>query len=205
MYIMFMGPFDQPVAWDTNGVKGVKRFLEKVWAIQNNNKFDREGEDGWIFDDQLKLVHKLIRKITTDIDEMKFNTAIAKMMEFINEISSNSVISRGVWKIFLKLLSPFAPHIADELWNSEPFFENNGSLASEKWPIVDEKNLYEERMTIVIQVNGKVRARQQVGTNLDEEIIKRNALSDDRVQKWLEGKAPKKIIYVKGRLVSIVV
>ncbi len=198
-YIMFMGPFDQAVAWNTNGVVGVYRFLEKVWNLQEKITID-ESE---ISEEQYKLAHRLVAKVTTDIDEMKFNTSVAKMMEFINEISGFTNVAKTVYEMLIKVLAPFAPHIAEELWSE--VLHNEGSVALAAWPTADAKWLVDDMFTLVIQVNGKVRDEIMVSKDLAEDEIKKAALATDKIIAKLEGKEPKKIIYVKGKLVSIVV
>ncbi|MFA7244687.1 MAG: leucine--tRNA ligase [Candidatus Magasanikbacteria bacterium] len=193
-YIMFMGPFDQAVEWDTNGLVGVKRFLDRVWNLQ-----EKIGDN--TSDDVTRLLHVVIKKVTDDIDNMRFNTAVAKLMELSNEVSKAPFITKEDYLQIIKLLSPFAPHMAEELW---AMYGNSQSISTQKWPEYDESKTKEDVITIVVQVNGKVRDELQVGAELSEEDIKSKALALENVQKWLEGKDPKKVIYVKGRLVSIV-
>lgn len=195
-YIMFMGPFDQAVAWDTNGLVGVKRFLDRVWNLQ-----EKIGEA----QDEKKLtsiLHQTIKKVTEDIEAMRFNTAIAKMMEFINEASREESISKELYLTLITLLSPFAPHLTEELWEQ---FGNSGSIALASWPVFDENLAKEDTITIAVQINGKLRATFAAPAEISEEEAKQQALSEENVQKYLEGKNPQKIIYIKGKLVSIVV
>ncbi len=198
-YIMFMGPFDQAVAWNTNGVVGVYRFLEKVWNLQEKVTADESG----ISEEQYKLAHRLVAKVSSDIDEMKFNTSVAKMMEFINEMSGFTHIGKSVYEMLIKVLAPFAPHVAEELWSSA--LGNDGSVALAPWPIADAKWLVDDSFALVIQVNGKVRDQLTVAKNLDDETVKKLALASEKIVAWLKGQEPKKVIYVKGKLVSIVV
>ncbi|MCF6276366.1 MAG: leucine--tRNA ligase [Candidatus Magasanikbacteria bacterium] len=193
LYIMFMGPFDQAVVWDTNGLKGVKRFLDKVVNLQEFVKKDVK---------QNKTLHKTIKKVGEDIEEMSFNTSVAKMMEFVNEITKVQEISKEDMENFLKILSPFAPHLAEELWEK---LGNTESIAYELWPSYDENMIKDETVKVGIQINGKVRDDIEVPAEISEEEIKELVLQREKVQKWLEGNEPKKVIYVKGRLVSIVV
>ncbi|EKE06498.1 MAG: hypothetical protein ACD_18C00347G0023 [uncultured bacterium] len=199
-YIMFMGPFDQAVEWDTNGLVGVKRFLDRVWNLQEkiNN-----GERGMGNEERVeKLIHQVIKKVSDDIDNMRFNTAVAKLMELSNEVSKAPFISQKDYLEIVKLLSPFAPHMAEELW---AMYGNSQSISQEKWPEYDEAKIKEDTITIVVQVNGKVRDSIDVPVEISEEDIKVQVLALENVKKWLEGKEPKKVIYVKGRLVSVVV
>ncbi len=196
-YIMFMGPFDQAVEWDTNGLVGVRRFLEKVWSLQEKNS-DTAASDAKT---QMYL-HQTIKKVTEDIDDMRFNTAIAKMMELANEMSKQEKIAAADYILFVKILSPFAPHLCEEIWSQ---LGNNGSIALEAWPEYNEALTKEQEITLAVQINGKLRDTISVDAEITEAAAKEAVLASQAVQKWLEGKEPKKIIYVKGKLISIVV
>ena len=199
-YIMFMGPFDQAVAWDTNGLIGVRRFLDRAWNLQ-----DKIVGTQNLASNQTNIIttlHQTIKKVTDDIEGMRFNTAIAKMMEFVNEASKAETISKEMYTDFIKLLSPFAPHMTEEIWST---LGNEGSIATASWPVFDENLAKENTVTIAVQVNGKIRATFETAAEISEEEAKSKALSEENVQKYLEGKNPQKIIYVKGKLVSIVV
>ena len=196
-YIMFMGPFDQAVEWDTNGLVGVRRFLEKVWGL--HDKISKESRE----DKKLQTVlHQTIKKVTEDIEGMRFNTAISKMMELANEMSKFEQISAADYSLFVKLLSPFAPHMCEELWAQ---LGHTKSVATEQWPQYDKKLIVETEITLAVQVNGKLRDTITVAADISEEDAKKMVLASAAVQKWLEGKEPKKIIYVKGKLISVVV
>ncbi len=208
MYIMFMGPFDQPVQWDTNGLTGVRRFLERVWALQEkindekpNYRLTHNGVDDLA---TIKsILHQTIKKVSDDIEKMRFNTAVAQLMILVSEMSHPAVrVSSEDYQVLIKLLSPFAPHIAEELWEK---FGDDAPLAFSVWPKFDQALAKESTMTLAIQINGKVRDEISVAAEANEEEVKKLALASDKVQKWLGGKEPKKIIYVKGKLVSIVV
>ncbi len=194
-YIMFMGPFDQAVEWDTNGLIGVRRFLDRVYTL--SEKVKDTGSDSFT-----TLLHQTIRKVTEDIDEMRFNTAIAKLMELTNEMVKAETIGKAEWESFLKLLSPFAPHLAEELWNE---LGHEKTIAYEPWPKFDLELAKEKEITLAVQINGKLRDTIVVVPEIEDEEAKQLALRSEKVQKWLEGKEPKKVIYVKGKLVSIVV
>jgi len=197
MYEMFMGPLEEDKPWDENGVKGVRRFLEKVWNLQDKVERGTGNEESIE-----KLLHKTIKKIGEDLPKLSFNTSVAKLMEFTNALQKEESVSKEVYVTFLKLLSPFAPHMAEELWNK---LGNENSISEEKWPEYDESKIKEDTITIVVQVNGKVRDSIEVPVEISEEDIKVQVLALENVKKWLDGKEPKKIIYVKGRLVSVVV
>jgi leucyl-tRNA synthetase len=200
-YTMFMGPFDQAIAWDTNGLVGVRRFLDRVWFLQskiNENMKTLKHENKTLE----TMLHKTIKKVTEDIEEMRFNTAIAKLMELSNEMNKEESISLISYLLFILLLSPFAPHLCEELWS---LMGGKKSIAFEPWPKFDPAKIIESEITLAIQVNGKLRDTIVVAADMAEDEVKKLALGSDKVQKWLEGKTPKKVIYVKGKLVSIVV
>jgi leucyl-tRNA synthetase len=197
LYEMFMGPFSQACAWSTNGLVGANRFIEKVWALQE------KIEKGFV--DEKKVVstlHQTIKKVGDDIEEMRFNTAIAKMMELANEMTKVEKLSKENYSLFIKILAPFAPHVAEEIWEK---LGNAESIFTVLWPIQDPLLAKSDTMTVAIQVNGKVRDELTVDADITEAEIKELALKSEKVQKWLEGKVPKKVIYVKGKLVSVVV
>lgn len=196
LYEMFMGPFDQPCAWSTKGVVGVRRFLERVWNLsekigeaQNNKKITAQ-------------IHQTIKKVSDDIEAMRFNTAISTMMELINELSKCEKINKEDYLVLLKLLSPFAPHLAEELWSQ---LGNQDSIFESTWPKYDAELAKDEELTLAVQVNGKLRDTLVVSADISEEEVTKLVLDSEKIQKWLNGQIPKKIIYIKGKLVSIVI
>ncbi len=193
-YIMFMGPFDQFVQWDTNGLVGVRRFMERVWNLQEY--LTGEGSNQVV-------MHQTIKKVSEDIDKMSFNTAIAKLMELANHFTKEQKITREEYEVFAKLMSPFAPHMADEIWTE--VLGHKKSLAHEAWPTFKPELTVENTLTLAVQVNGKVRDNLEVAADITEANVKELVMQSEKVKKWLEGKTPKKIIYVKGKLVSVVV
>ncbi len=194
-YIMFMGPFDQFVQWDTNGLVGVRRFIDRVWNLQDTLV---DGESN-----EQVIMHQTIKKVGEDIDKMSFNTAIAKLMELVNHFSKEQKISREEYGIFAKLLSPFAPHVAEEIWVK--VLGNKKTITFEAWPTFRPELTVESTLTLAVQINGKVRDTLEVPADITEEQVKELVLKSEKVQKWLEGKSPKKIIYIKGKLVSVVI
>ena len=197
-YIMFMGPFDQAVEWDENGLVGVKRFLDKVWNLQEKIAPKIEKIN-------LKLqtlLHQTIQKVGEDIEAIRFNTAISALMVLVNEMFKQEILLPTHYSPLLKLLSPFAPHLAEELWSVLGYKK---TLVFESWPEYNLELTKESMVTLAVQINGKVRDEIIVAAETSEEEIKKLALASEKVKKWLEGKEPKKIIYVKGKLVSIVV
>lgn len=196
LYEMFMGPFDQMVAWSTDSMVGPRRFLERVWSLglrdftKNTNK---EVE---------RILHQTIQKVQSDVEKMSFNTAVSSMMILISEMEKVENLSASSYKKFLQLLAPFAPHISEEIW------ENLGekkSIHLSKWPEFDPKLIVDSEFKIIVQVNGKVRADMVVSTDVSEADIESMALANPNVQKFMDGKKARKIIHVKGRLVNIVV
>jgi len=194
VYEMFMGPFNQFVAWSSESIIGSRRFIERVWNLQykiQKNKKYTEFE-----------IEKTIKKVGEDIEEMKFNTAISTLMIFINEMGKLESISQNVYEKFLKIFSPFAPHITEELWHNLGY---KNSIHLSDWPKWDENLIKDEEIKIVVQVNGKVRTEIMIKVENNEEGIKKQAISDKTILKYIEGKDIKKVIYVKNRLVNIVV
>jgi len=199
MYEMFMGPLADDKPWDTNGVKGVRRFLDKVWNLESKVHKVVKSEASSEID---KLVHKTIKKVTEDLESLGFNTAIAEMMKLVNEMGKQENISITNYQLLIIILTPFAPHMAEELWSN---LGHKDSVCIQEWPEYDEELIKDDEITIVVQVNGKVRGDMTVSVDISEEDAKAQAIQIKNVVKWLEGKEPKKVIYVKGKLVSIVI
>ena len=147
-------------------------------------------------------MHQTVKKVTEDIDKMHYNTAIAQMMILVNEMSKHNLILNTQYSILLKILSPFAPHLCEELWS---ILGNKESIVKADWPQYDENKIVEDKITLAIQVNGKLRDTIEVDSDISEDDAKTFALQSDKVKKYLEGNEPKKVIYVKGKLVSVVV
>jgi leucyl-tRNA synthetase len=203
LYEMFMGPLDASKPWNTQDVPGVYRFLNRVWRMivgsEDQKALLSEGDGDQAVE---KALHRLIRKVGEDIVAMKFNTAIAAMMEFINVVYKAGRIEKGQAERFVLLLAPFAPHIAEELWRQ---LGHDGSLAYEPWPAYDESMLVEDTIELPVQVNGKLRARITVPANASQEEIVDAALSNERIAELVQGKEIIKKIVVPGKLVNIVV
>ncbi len=197
LYIMFMGPFDQSIAWDDQGVVGAYRFVNKFWNLQAKlaKKSDTSSEIE-------QLLNQSIKKIGEDISQMHFNTAISQLMILTNAFDKESKIDQNIWSKLLILLSPFAPHLAEELWQ---LLGHQHSLAHESWPKYDENLVKKQLLTIAIQINGKVRdmIELQVDTE-DSADLQKQILAREKVQKILAGSKVKKFIYVKNKIISIV-
>ncbi|MFA6427485.1 MAG: alpha/beta fold hydrolase [Candidatus Magasanikbacteria bacterium] len=197
MYEMFMGPLEEDKPWDENGVKGIRRFLEKVWNLQEK-VIEAEAKNNSL----TTLVHQTIKKVGEDVESLKFNTAIAMLMQFVNVLLKEEKISKTGYSVLIKLLSPFASHMAEELWHK---LGNKDTVATQPWPVYDPGLIKEDTITLAIQINGKLRDTIIVSSDISEEDAKAEALKSEKIQKWLEGKEPTKVIYVKGKLISIVV
>jgi leucyl-tRNA synthetase len=199
LYEMFMGPLDVTKPWDDKGVKGVFGFLSRSFRFISNpeNIFDGEEDPGI-----LKALHQTIKKVQNDIENLKFNTAISAMMIFMNLAIKKGRITRNSASVFTQILSPFAPHLAEELWN---LAGNNKTIAYEPWPAYNEEYLTEEVFEYPVSFNGKMRFKIELPADMEKNEIIRNVLADPRTVKWLEGKEPANIIVVPRRIVNIVI
>ncbi|MCS7024482.1 MAG: leucine--tRNA ligase [Bryobacteraceae bacterium] len=205
LFEMFMGPLEQVKPWSMKGVEGVYRFLGRVWRLfrENDRIQDVEATPA-----QLKLLHETLRKVAADIESMSFNTAISQMMIFVNEFTSADVVPVSALAMFLHCLSPFAPHLAEELYEGLQSRYPRlppGPVSELPFPDYDPRYLVEEEVEIVLQVNGKVRDRVRVGVNASEEELKSIALGTERIREQVDGKQIRKVIIVPKRLVNIVV
>lgn len=192
LYEMFIGPFDQYTSWNTDGLVGTRRFLERVWKLKEKIG-DAESNS---------LVHKTIKKVSDDIANFKFNTCVSNMMILANELEKQDSLLKSDFNNFLQILSPFAPHITEELWYE---LGNEGSIHLSEWPKVDASKIQDEKMKVVIQVNGKVRDEIEIEQGLDEEEVKRLVFAREKVIEKVAGLEPKKIIYVPGKIMNIVI
>jgi leucyl-tRNA synthetase len=200
LYEMFMGPFEQSIAWNTQGVTGTRRFLEKVWRLALRVESDKRQATS---DKTLEsLLHQTIKKVTEDIETFKFNTAISTLMILVNEMEKASLLQATSYKLLLLLLSPFAPHITEELWSH---FGEKKSIFLATWPKYDAKKIVAETIQIAVQVNGKVRGAISLDPNASEDEARKVALSDEKVKQFLMDKTVQKCIYVPGRILSFVV
>ena len=199
LYEMFMGPFADTIPWSMEGVKGVRRFLEKIWNLGNVSLgFKTQANEKETINRNL---HKTIKKITDDIENMKFNTAVSAMMIFVNEAQAEGLAKDELEK-FLIVLAPFAPHLAEELWSR---LGHKQSIFKEKWPAYDANLTKDEIVRLAIQVNGKLRDTMEAAADISADEAKAKALASEKVKKWPEGKLIAKVIVVKNRLVNIVV
>jgi leucyl-tRNA synthetase len=209
VFELFIAPYDQDTPWNTQGVPGTYRFLNRLWTLcQEFIEFSDKSSDG---EDKaiMQTAHRTIQKVTNDLDRLSFNTAVSTMMACVNEfykIKDSKSYSSSSWQFalesLLQLVAPFAPHISEELWHD---MGHEDSIHVDHWPVHDDKYLITDSITLAIQVNGKVRAEIKVSTNATKEEIESIALEQENVKAHINGKDTKKIIYVPGRLVSIVV
>ena len=197
VYEMFMGPLQVSKPWATAGLVGVSRFLEKIWALGEKPLVDAEPTP-----EQAKLLHKTIKKVATDTSTLDFNTAISQMMIFCNEVSKVEAMPRKLWEPFVLLVAPYAPHIAEELWEK---LGHKASLARETYPAWDEALCADDEKEIVVQVNGKIREKFVAAAGTDSASLEATAKSLPKVQEWIAGKEVAKVIVVKDKLVNIVV
>ena len=197
LYEMFIGDFEKAAPWSTSSIKGCRRFVERVWNLQNSLN-DEKGNSKAL----LKPLHKTIKKVTEDIEGMKFNTAIASMMSLLNEVDKVGSLSKEDYKTVINLLNPFAPHITEELWEMLGF-EGFCSLAD--WPEYDENLCTDSEVEIAVQVNGKLRGRITVAVDADRETVLAAAKSSEKVATEISGANIVKEIYIQGKLVNIVI
>lgn len=204
LFEMFMGPLEDAKPWSTKGVEGVYRFLNRVWRmfVEEDGSLSKSIKDIPLTDGQERILHQTIKKVGNDIETLNFNTAISQMMIFVNEFSGLIEKPKMALEIFIKLLSPFAPHIAEEIWQK---LGNSKTLAFEDWPKYNEEKTKETAIEMVVQVSGKIRARFYIPVNTDEESVKKMVFDNESAQKYLEGKQIVKTIFVKNKLINFVV
>ena len=220
VYEMFIAPYDMDAPWDPRGVPGTYRFLNRVWNLvqefvvadtsPSTNPSLSDPSSSTDSSELLRLTHLTIKKVTRDIEDEKFNTAVAAMMEMVNGLyklkETHGMQATETWQFalesLLQILAPFAPHITEELWQE---LGHSDTIHVDHWPKWDEKYLVSDVMTIIVQVNGKLRSRLELPADADKETIEQRALDDEKVRAYLDARTPKKVIYVPGKLVNIVV
>ncbi len=202
LYEMFLGPIEQSKPWDTRGIDGVYRFVKKFWSLywKGDNCLVDNSEPTR---DNLKSLHKLIKKVTGDIEAFSYNTSVAAFMICINELAQQKCHSRQVLEPLLVVLAPFAPHMAEELWHNA--MNNEGSICDAQWPSYNEEYLREDSVTMAVSFNGKVRFNITVPAGLSNDLVQETALNDPAAAKWLEGVTIRKVIVVPSKIVNIVV
>ncbi len=197
VYEMFMGPFDQTAPWSMESIRGCSKFLDRVWQMQeiltDENEYSKEFES---------MIHKAIKKVTNDIEEMKFNTSVATFMTMVNEFTKSKKITRAEYKTFLQLLNPFAPHMTEEIWEQ---IGEKTEIAKTPWPKYDEAKTIDDEIEIPVQINGKLKATVTVTKDADKETIDKTVESNETISKLIEGKEIVKKIYVPGKIYNIVI
>lgn len=202
MYEMFLGPVEMSKPWDTKGIEGVHRFLRKLWRLFYDELKGKVWNDDKATDAELKVLHRTIKKIEEDTEKFSFNTAVSAFMVCVNELGELKCYKKEVLEKVLILLTPYAPHISEELWH---LLGNEGSILDALYPLFEEKYLVETTKEYPVSVNGKVRTSIGISLIASQKEVEEIVLANETVQKWLEGKQPKKIIYVKNKMINMVV
>ncbi|WP_078391997.1 leucine--tRNA ligase [Shouchella patagoniensis] len=205
LYEMFMGPLDASIAWSTNGLDGSRRFLERVWRLivnEETGELNEKVQESKGSDSLVRTYHQTVKKVTEDYTEIRFNTGISQLMVFVNEANKQDVLPKELAEGFVKLLAPIAPHISEELWQK---LGHDETITYAEWPTFDESMLVENEVEVVVQINGKVKAKLVVAKDASKDEMEAAARADDKVLAAIEGKAIRKIIAVPGKLVNIVV
>ncbi|HET7656920.1 MAG TPA: leucine--tRNA ligase [Bacillales bacterium] len=203
LYEMFMGPLDASIAWSETGIDGARRFLDRVWRLYvtgdgklNPNIVKQTGNSSFE-----RVYHQTVKKVTEDYEALHFNTAISQLMVFINEAYKQDSLPQEMMEGFVKLLSPVAPHLGEELWGK---LGHSGTITYEEWPEHDKTKLVESEVEVVVQINGKVRSKMTVPRDITKELMEETALKDDKILDGISGKTVRKVIVVPGKLVNIV-
>ncbi|WP_373724234.1 class I tRNA ligase family protein, partial [Bacteroides heparinolyticus] len=202
MYEMFLGPVEQSKPWDTNGIDGVHRFIKKFWSLF----YDRNGNylvtDEPPTKEELKSLHKLIKKVTGDIEQFSYNTSISAFMICVNELFGMKCSKKEILNQFVVVLAPFAPHVCEELWET---MGNTESVCDSEWPACKEEYLVEDTVNYTVSFNGKARFNMEFPADATSDAIQADVLADERSAKWIEGKTIAKVIVVPKKIVNIVV
>jgi leucyl-tRNA synthetase len=216
VYEMFIGPFEDTAVWNTESIIGSRRFIEKAWRISNSltslnfsalrpsqsTEWDPRAQKIQRSSAIKKLLHKTIKKVSEDIETMHFNTAISAMMILASEMEKADFVEKEDYKKFLQILAPFAPHTTEELWKS---FGEKKSIHISKWPSWDENLIKDDEVKIAVQINGKVRTEIMIEVTMTEDEVKKRALESMGIAKFISGVEIKRVIYVKNRLINIVI
>jgi leucyl-tRNA synthetase len=202
MYEMFLGPVEQSKPWDTKGIEGVHRFLRKLWRLFYDEQKGKVWNNDKATPEELKVLHKTIKKIEEDTERFSFNTAVAAFMVCVNELTDLKCNKKEVLQQLVILLTPYAPHIAEELWSA---LSNTGSVLDAPYPEFEEKYVIESSKEYPVSINGKLRTTINIALDAEQAAVEKLVLSNEVVQKWVEGKPVKKFIFVKGKMVNVVV
>ena len=201
MYEMFLGPVEQSKPWDTNGIDGVHRFLKKFWALYSDKGGGFAFSDAEPAAEELKSLHKLIKKVTADIEAFSYNTSVAAFMICVNELTALKCNKRAVLEPLVILIAPFAPHIAEELWEA---LGHTTTVCDAQWPEWNEDYLREDTVNYAVSFNGKVRFNLQFAADATNDEIERTVLASESAQKYIDGKTIRKVIIVPKKIVNIV-
>ena len=201
MYEMFLGPLEQAKPWNTAGITGVHNFLKKLWKLYHDGEEFAVSSDK-ASADSLKTFHKTIKKVTEDIEEFSFNTSVSTFMICVNELTAQKCNSREILEPLAVLIAPYAPHIAEELWEK---LGNSESVTTATYPVFEEKYLVESMKNYPVSFNGKMRFTMELPLDMSKAEIEKSILEDDRTKNQLDGVTPKKIIVVPGKIVNIVI
>jgi leucyl-tRNA synthetase len=202
MYEMFLGPVEQSKPWETKGIEGTHRFLKKLWRLFYDEVKGKVWNNDKATDADLKVLHKAIKKIEEDTERFSFNTAVSAFMVCTNELADLKCNKKEVLEPLVIMLSPYAPHIADELYHA---LGNEGSVLDADYPELNDEYLVESTKQYPISINGKLRTTINISVDASEKEVKEIVLHNAVVQKWLDGKHPKKIIFIKGKMVNVVI
>jgi leucyl-tRNA synthetase len=201
MYEMFLGPVEQSKPWDTKGIEGVHRFLRKLWRLFYDEQKGKVWTTEAATDAEWKVIHKAIKKLDEDTDRFSFNTGVSALMIMVNELSELKSHKKDVLEKLLVILTPYAPHISEELWQA---IGNEDSILDAVYPVYDEKYLMESSKSYPIAINGKTRAEMTISLDASQQQVEEMVLANEMVRKWLNGGSPKKVIYVKNKMINIV-
>jgi leucyl-tRNA synthetase len=202
MYEMFLGPLEMSKPWDTNGIDGVHKFLRKFWRLFFDQQNNFNVSDAEASEDELKVLHKTIKKVHDDIERFSFNTSVSAFMICVNELTDLKCNKQQILEPLLILLSPFAPHITEELWS---LLGNNESIAYARFPKFEEKYLIESSIEYPVSFNGKMRFKIKLPVDIQAKEAEEIVLKHEQAQKWLDGKSPKKVIFVPKKIINVVI
>jgi leucyl-tRNA synthetase len=202
MYEMFLGPVEQSKPWDTKGIEGVHRFLKKLWRLFYDEEKGRVWTEDKATEAELKILHKAIKKVEEDTERFSFNTAVSALMIAVNELNDLKCHKREILEKILIVLAPYAPHICEELWH---LAGNKETILNAPYPAFEPKYLVESTKNYPIAINGKTRAELNIALDATQEQVEEMVLSDETVRKWLDGKPPKRVIYVKNKMINVVI
>jgi len=203
MYEMFLGPLEQSKPWNTNGIEGVFKFLRKFWKLFHDDEFKFSVSDEQASKAELKALHKIIRKVEEDIERFSFNTSVSSFMICVNELTDLKCNKRAVLEQLVIVLSPYAPHITEELWSL--LGNSPGTLSTADYPKFNPDYLVENEFSYPVSVNGKTRMNLNLSLSLSQAEVEALVLSNDDLKKYLDNKTPKKVIFVQGKIINLVI